>query len=117
MSEPSTPDLAAKKCKPCEGGAAPLPLGEAQALMQQLDGEWQLAPDGKSIRREWKFRNFYQAMSFVNAAAHIANVEDHHPDIEVGYGYCRMMYHTHTIGGLSENDFICAAKMDAIPRP
>lgn len=109
-------DLADRKCRPCEGGVAALSLGEAQALMQQLDGGWQLAPDGKSIRREWKFRNFYHAMSFANAAAHIANVEDHHPDMEVGYGYCRLKYNTHAIGGLSENDFICAAKVDAIPK-
>lgn len=109
-------DLTDRKCRPCEGGVAALSLGEAQALMQQLDGGWQLAPDGKSIRREWKFRNFYHAMSFANAAAHIANVEDHHPDMEVGYGYCRLKYNTHAIGGLSENDFICAAKVDAIPK-
>lgn len=109
-------DLTDRKCRPCEGGVAALSLGEAQALMQQLDGDWQLAPDGKSIRREWKFRNFYHAMSFANAAAHIANVEDHHPDMEVGYGYCRLKYNTHAIGGLSENDFICAAKVDAIPK-
>ena len=108
-------DLTARKCKPCEGGVAALSVGEAQALMQQLDGGWQLAPDGKSIRREWKFRNFYHAMSFANAVAHIANTEDHHPDIEVGYGYCHLKYSTHAIGGLSENDFICAAKLDVIP--
>ncbi len=55
-------------------------------------------------------------MSFVNAVAHIANAEDHHPDVELGYGYCRIRYNTHAIGGLSENDFICAAKIDALPR-
>ena len=109
-------DLTTRKCQPCEGGVAALSLGEAQALMRQLNGDWQLAPDGKSIRREWKFKNFYHAMSFVNAAAHIANAEDHHPDIEVGYGYCRLKFNTHAIGGLSENDFICAAKVDAIPK-
>lgn len=109
-------DLTKKKCRPCEGGVAALSRDEAQALMQQLHDDWQLAPDGKSIRREWKFRNFYHAMSFVNAVAHLANVEDHHPDIEAGYGYCRLKYSTHAIGGLSENDFICAAKVDAIPR-
>ena len=68
----------------------------------------------KSIRREWKFKNFYRTMSFVNAVAHIANAEDHHPDLEVGYGYCRVKFSTHAIGGLSENDFICAAKIDAL---
>ena len=108
--------LAEQRCKPCEGGVAPLTLDEAQALMKQLSGDWKLAADGKSIRAEWKFRNFYHTMSFVNAAAHIANAEDHHPDMEVGYGYCRMNFNTHAIGGLSQNDFICAAKVDALPR-
>ena len=107
-------ELTAKKCRPCDGGTAPLSLNEAQILMQQLGREWKLADDGKSIRGEWKFKNFYHTMSFVNAAAHIANAEDHHPDLEVGYGYCRMKYNTHAIGGLSENDFICAAKVDGL---
>jgi 4a-hydroxytetrahydrobiopterin dehydratase len=108
--------LAGQRCKPCEGGVAPLTRDAAQALMQQLNEVWKLADDGKSIRAEWKFRNFYHTMSFVNAVAHIANAEDHHPDMEVGYGYCRMTFNTHAIGGLSQNDFICAAKVDALPR-
>ena len=107
-------DLTQKHCKPCEGGTAPLTRAEAQALMRQLHADWKLADDGKSIRREWKFKNFYHTMSFVNAAAHIANAEDHHPDLEVGYGYCRMKFNTHAIGGLSENDFICGAKADRL---
>jgi 4a-hydroxytetrahydrobiopterin dehydratase len=107
-------DLTRKHCKPCEGGTAPLSRSEAEALMKQLHGDWKLADDGKSIRREWKFKNFYRTMSFVNAAAHIANAEDHHPDLEVGYGYCRMKFNTHAIGGLSENDFICGAKVDTL---
>ena len=72
--------------------------------------------DGKALKREFKFADFYRAMSFVNAVAHIANVEDHHPDIECGWGYCRIRYQTHSIGGLHENDFICAAKIDDLPR-
>ena len=110
-------ELTSKRCKPCEGGTSPLTRNEAQALMRQVHGDWQLAQDTKSIRREWKFKNFYHTMSFVNAAAHIANAEDHHPDMEVGYGYCRMKFNTHAIGGLSENDFICAAKVDALAAP
>lgn len=109
-------ELTEKKCKPCERGVEPLSRTQAQVLMQQLQPEWKLADDGKSLHREWKFKNFYHTMSFVNAAAHIANTEDHHPDLEVGYGYCRMKYATHAIGGLSENDFICAAKLDTLPR-
>ncbi|MET0533324.1 MAG: 4a-hydroxytetrahydrobiopterin dehydratase [Steroidobacter sp.] len=109
-------ELAAQHCKPCEGGIAPLAADEARALMKQLSSAWQLAADARSIRGEWKFKNFYRAMSFANAVAHLANSEDHHPDLEVGYGYCRMTYNTHAIGGLSQNDFICAAKVDALPR-
>jgi 4a-hydroxytetrahydrobiopterin dehydratase len=82
--------------------------------MSQLQAGWQLIEGGKALKREWKFKNFYHTMSFVNAIAHIANNEDHHPDLEVGYGYCRVRYSTHAIGGLSENDFICAAKVDAL---
>jgi 4a-hydroxytetrahydrobiopterin dehydratase len=108
--------LTEKKCVPCEGGVAPLMREQAESLMKQLAAQWQLADDAKSIRSEWKFRNFYHTMSFVNAVAHIANAEDHHPDMEIGWGYCRIRYNTHAIGGLSENDFICAAKIDALPR-
>jgi 4a-hydroxytetrahydrobiopterin dehydratase len=109
-------ELTEKRCVPCEGGVDPLSREQAQALMKQLGPEWQLAGDGGSIRSEWKFRNFYHTMSFVNAVAHIANAEDHHPDLEVGWGYCRIRYNTHAIGGLSENDFICAAKIDTLPK-
>ena len=108
-------ELTQQRCVPCEGGVQPLSMPDAEALMKQLSADWRLAADGKSIRGEWKFKNFYHAMSFANAAAHVANTEDHHPDMEVGYGYCRLKYNTHAIGGLSENDFICAAKTDALP--
>jgi 4a-hydroxytetrahydrobiopterin dehydratase len=109
-------ELTSKKCVPCEGGVQPLTRTQAQDLMKQLKPEWKLAEDSKSIAAEWKFRNFFHTMSFVNALAHIANAEDHHPDVELGYGYCRVRYNTHAIGGLSENDFICAAKIDALPK-
>jgi 4a-hydroxytetrahydrobiopterin dehydratase len=108
-------DLAQKKCKPCEGGVAPLTGDRAVALLAELDAGWTLAAHGRSIRRELSFRDFYRTMSFVNAVAHLANIEDHHPDLEVGYNYCRLTFTTHAIQGLSENDFICAAKVDLIP--
>ena len=108
-------ELASKKCVPCEGGVAPMGRSEAETLLKQLQPQWRLAQDGKSLHREWQFKNFYRTMSFVNAVAHIANTEDHHPDLEVGYGYCRLKYSTHAVDGLSENDFICAAKIDALP--
>jgi len=107
--------LEQKKCKPCEGGVQPLTRGQAADLLRQLSTEWGLAEDARSIRREFKFKDFYRTMSFVNALAHIANLEDHHPDLEVGYGSCRVRFTTHAIQGLSENDFICAAKIDRIP--
>ncbi|MEP7246340.1 MAG: 4a-hydroxytetrahydrobiopterin dehydratase [Gammaproteobacteria bacterium] len=108
-------DLTGKKCVPCEGGIAPLSPAEAQKLRQQLDAGWTLVDDFHALRREFKFKDFYRTMSFVNALAHIANLEDHHPDLEVGYGTCRVLFTTHAIKGLSENDFICAAKIDRIP--
>ena len=109
-------ELAQKKCKPCEGGVAPLTRDAAQELLAKLQEGWTLAADTRSIRRELAFKDFYRTMSFVNAVAHVANIEDHHPDLEVGYNYCRITFTTHSIKGLSENDFICAAKIDSVPR-
>ena len=108
-------ELNEMKCLPCEGGVEPLSVAKARELSGQLHSDWTLAGDGKSIRRELKFKDFYRTMSFVNAVAHVANLEDHHPDLEVGYGYCNIKFTTHAIKGLSENDFICAAKIDRIP--
>ena len=106
--------LAEKKCAPCEGGSPPLSEGEARALLEQLHRDWNLSPDAKSLKRALKFKDFYRTMSFVNALAHVANTEDHHPDLEIGYNYCRVTFTTHSIGGLSQNDFICAAKLDRL---
>ncbi|HLY51485.1 MAG TPA: 4a-hydroxytetrahydrobiopterin dehydratase [Steroidobacteraceae bacterium] len=111
MSEP----LAGRRCKPCEGGMPPLTPAEAARLLGQLSGAWSLSEEARAISRKFAFRDFYRTMSFVNALAHIANVEDHHPDLEVGYNYCRVTFTTHAVGGLSENDFVCAAKVDLIP--
>ncbi len=108
-------ELSERRCRPCEGGVAAYTLAQAQQALRQLDGAWSLSADGRSLRREFAFRDFYRTMSFVNALAHIANIEDHHPDLEVGYNYCRVRYSTHAVGGLSENDFICAAKIDRLP--
>ncbi|BAP87166.1 pterin-4-alpha-carbinolamine dehydratase [Burkholderiales bacterium GJ-E10] len=108
-------ELTERKCKPCEGGVVPMEREAAEALTRGLAPGWGLSEDGISLRREFRFRDFYRTMSFVNALAHIANIEDHHPDLEIGYNYCRVRYTTHAIRGLSENDFICAAKIDLIP--
>jgi len=107
-------ELSEKRCKPCEGGTAPLTQAEAEVQRAKLAAGWQLGKDGKSLLREFRFVDFYRTMSFVNAIAHVANMDDHHPDLEVGYNYCRVRYSTHSIGGLSENDFICAAKIDQV---
>jgi len=108
-------ELADRKCVPCEGGVAPLSRAAAEEVLQRLDENWQLSVDAKAILREFRFKDFFRTMSFVNALAHIANIEDHHPDLEVGYNYCRVRYTTHAISGLSENDLICAAKIDQLP--
>jgi 4a-hydroxytetrahydrobiopterin dehydratase len=107
-------ELAAKKCVPCEGGVPPLTPARAKALAAKLAKGWSVADDAKSLHRALKFKDFYRTMSFVNAVAHIANSEDHHPDLEIGYDYCRIKFTTHSIGGLSTNDFICAAKIDRL---
>jgi 4a-hydroxytetrahydrobiopterin dehydratase len=104
-------DLARKKCVPCEGGVAPLTPEQIRPMLKGLQG-WAL--DGKVIAKTYQFRNYFDTMAFVNAAAWISHREDHHPDMLVGYNQCRVSYITHAIDGLSENDFICAAKLDAL---
>ncbi|HKK13304.1 MAG TPA: 4a-hydroxytetrahydrobiopterin dehydratase [Gammaproteobacteria bacterium] len=110
----SSDDLTEKHCKPCEGGTSPLSAEQAGALLRELGEGWAVSEDGREISRTFKFKNYYHTMAFVNAVAWIANQEDHHPDLEVGYNRCHVRYSTHAIGGLSENDFICAAKVDAL---
>ena len=102
-------DLGAKTCKPCEGGVPPLEQTEIDRLLLELDG-WEQA--GKEITKVYRFKDYYETMSFVNATAWISHHENHHPDLDVGYNQCGVRYSTHAIGGLSENDFICAAKID-----
>jgi 4a-hydroxytetrahydrobiopterin dehydratase len=104
-------DLTHKKCKPCEGGVSPMTPEEADAMLENIDG-WER--DGSEISKTFTFKNYYQTMAFVNASAYISHAEDHHPDLLVGYKTCKVTYTTHAIGGLSDNDFICAAKHDAL---
>ena len=109
-------ELSERKCVPCEGGVPALTRAEAEKHAEEAGtaaGSSTMRP--ANLRREFRFEDFYRTMSFVNAIAHIANIEDHHPDLEVGYNYCRVRYSTHAIKGLSENDFICAAKIDRLP--
>ncbi len=106
-------ELTAKRCVPCEGGVAPMDAEAARDMLGQLN-DWELDESGKEISRSYKFKNYYQTMAFVNALAWIAHQEDHHPDLQVGYNRVQVRFSTHSIGGLSENDFICAAKIDAL---
>ena len=106
-------DLTEKKCVACEGGMPPLTKEEAEILMRQLEG-WSVSEDSKSLEKSYKFRNFAEALAFVNHVGAIAEDEGHHPDIEFGWGRVRVALTTHAIGGLSENDFIVAAKIDKI---
>jgi 4a-hydroxytetrahydrobiopterin dehydratase len=103
--------LTAKRCVPCEGGVAPLTDGEADTLLKELPG-WERAAG--AIFKTYAFRDYYQTMAFVNALAWVSHREDHHPDLVVGYNKCRVEYSTHAIGGLSQNDFICAAKAESL---
>jgi 4a-hydroxytetrahydrobiopterin dehydratase len=105
-------DLSSRHCTPCEGGIAPLSAGEIQHLLADLKG-WAVV-DGKSLVKTYPFSNYYETLAFVNATAWVSHHEDHHPDLEVGYKHCRVRYITHAIDGLSENDFICAARIDAL---
>lgn len=106
-------DLQAKHCVPCEGGVPALSKEEVQKLLGKL-AQWEASADSTLITKRFAFKNFYKTMAFVNAIAWVANQENHHPDLEVGYNYCVVKYTTHAIKGLSENDFICAAKVDAL---
>ena len=106
-------DLAQKRCIPCEGGAQPLTPMEATALLSHLTG-WMLARDFKKISKRFKFENFAEALAYANKIGVIAEAEGHHPDLRVSWGKVGVELSTHAIGGLSENDFIVAAKIDAI---
>src|SRR3954454_24859408 len=104
-------DFAKKKCVPCEGGTLPYTQAEANDHLGSLKG-WIL--EDNALVKLYAFTNYYQTIAFVNALAWISHREDHHPDLSVGYNKCRVEYSTHAVGGLSENDFICAAKCDAL---
>lgn len=106
-------DLLNKHCAPCAAGTSPYTPEEAAAMLQKVTG-WALNDDSTAISREFRFKNYYQTIAFVNALAWVAHSEDHHPDLEVHYNRCNVHFSTHSIGGLSENDFICAAKLDML---
>lgn len=103
--------LSERRCQPCEGGVAPLDAATSAHLLADLPG-W--TKEGEQIARAFVFADHYEAMAFVNAVAWISHRENHHPDLTVGYKDVRVAYWTHAIGGLSENDFICAAKVEKL---
>ncbi len=108
------PDLISRHCQPYAKGSPALDATAAQKLMAQLHGDWSITANADAIQRTFRFKNYYETLAFVNAMAWIIHREDHHPDLEVGYNRCVINFSTHSVGGLSENDFICAAKIDAL---
>jgi 4a-hydroxytetrahydrobiopterin dehydratase len=106
-------ELAAKTCTPCRGGVPPLRPEEAEAYLRQA-ADWQLRDGGKRIERTYWFKNFKQALAFVDRVGALAEDEGHHPDITFGWGYATISLHTHKIKGLHENDFIMAAKINRL---
>lgn len=116
MRAPTLQELKQRKCRPCEGGVAPLSAAEAGGYLANLPG-WELAPDGKTIGRTYVMRWFMDAIEFIQKIAEVAEAEEHHPDIHLtGYRRLRIELTTHAIGGLSENDFILAAKIESLPK-
>lgn len=112
MPEPIV--LIGRHCSPSQAGMVGLNHTEAEQLLTQLMPEWILDDKTKVIQKKFHFKNYHHTMAFVNALAWIAHREDHHPSLEVNYGNCVVRYSTQAIGGLSENDFICAAMIDAL---
>ena len=107
-------DFANRKCIPCEGNVPPLTERQAQALMPELNNDWMLIDEAHLLAKSFRFKDFAHTMAFVNKVATIAEEEGHHPDLTVSYGSVTIELMTHAIGGLSENDFIVAAKIDQI---
>jgi 4a-hydroxytetrahydrobiopterin dehydratase len=113
----SSQELQKKRCLPCEGGVDACSLETAKSQLQQLEG-WQLTHDGKRIRKDWQLKNFMEGIDFFNQVAELAESEAHHPDLHLeGYRNVWIEIWTHAIGGLSENDFILAAKIDGLRGP
>ncbi|NII09392.1 4a-hydroxytetrahydrobiopterin dehydratase [Oleiagrimonas sp. C23AA] len=108
-------ELLHEHCQPRKGAGDGLEKATAQSMLEALPG-WSLADDGKAIVKDFSFKDFHHTLGFINAVGFIANREDHHPDLEAGYGHCQVLFSTHDVGGLSLNDFICAAHVEALQR-
>ena len=109
-------NLKDKSCKPCEGGVCPLDENLSNQQLVLVPG-WELTEDKTGIVRTLRFKDFLSTMSFINAMAFMTEQQGHHPDFSAGYNHCKVLYTTHAIGGLSENDFICAAKINDLLEP
>lgn len=107
-------DLSTKRCEACEGIGSALERKQIDNLMPQLNEKWTVSNDSRLIKRIFKFKNYYETMAFVNALAWIAHHENHHPDLQVSYNHCEVSFTTHALNGLTQNDFICAAKIDRL---
>ncbi len=111
----SAENLQSGRCTPCEGGIAKYSLAEAQAQLGSLS-QWQISPDGRKIHKAWQVRNFMAGIDFFRRIAEVAEAENHHPDLHLeGYRHVAVEIWTHAIDGLSRNDFILAANIDALP--
>jgi len=111
-------DLASERCLPCEQGTPPMQMEDSLALLGGLDGKWRLTDDGRALTREITFKTFGRAMSFLNRVAEIAEREGHHPDFCLSrWNQVSLSLTTHAIGGLSRNDFVLAAKLQAVIKP
>ncbi len=108
--------LALRHCTPIKKGTKPISASIAHSLIKQLNPGWSFSRDTRGLEQEFRFKDFQETIGFVNAIAWIANTQDHHPDLEVGYNRCKIKFSTHAAGGLTVNDFICAAKIDALYR-
>jgi len=106
-------ELVKRKCVPCQGGIPPMAAVDAERMLKEVPG-WELAAGGSKIQRTFRFADFVRAQSFAVEVGALAESEQHHPDICYGWGYCTVVLYTHKIGGLHENDFIVAAKVNAI---
>lgn len=105
-------DFDKKRCLPCEGGLEPLSRDKCETYLKKLHSDWSIDSNAKSIHRTFTRKNHYEISSLINLIIHISNTEDHHPEITFGYNKADVKYFTYAIDGLSENDFICAAKID-----
>ena len=106
-------ELAARRCQPRKGAADRIGTATVDAALAVLPG-WTLQGDPQALVKTFRFADYYRTMAFVNALAWVAHQQDHHPDLEVGYNRCVVHYSTHDVGGLSENDLICAARAEQL---